>query len=101
MSPTTNTDSVSAIAAASLQNTKPFAEDAEWLLAIPIKGQTRLYTLRIPRGQTGATIMNLIRKEYEANRPAKRWFHMGVVLEDATVSPVSGPKPGSNSTKSI
>ncbi|KAF2788052.1 hypothetical protein K505DRAFT_421370 [Melanomma pulvis-pyrius CBS 109.77] len=63
--------------------TKP---DIEWRFVVLKKGHSVLYTLPLKSGQTGATIMQLLKKEYEATKPAAHWFYDHLQLEDAVIS---------------
>ncbi|KAH6629800.1 hypothetical protein C7974DRAFT_193364 [Boeremia exigua] len=60
----------------------------EWLLAIPNGNKKRvsIHVLQTKRGETGATIMSSIKREYEAINPARRWLPSKIELEDATIS---------------
>ena len=64
-------------------------QEIDWLIAIPKKGQTLLYLLPIRQSQTGATIMSIIKKEYEMVQPTRRWFLSNIELEDAAIFLVS------------
>jgi hypothetical protein len=71
------------------KNTGPTAVETEWLFALSHNGRIRLHALPVKPTQTGATIMQILKKEYKEVNPAKRWFHTRVVIEDAVISPVS------------
>lgn len=72
-------------------------QETELLLAIPSKGRMQLYALKIDSIQTGATIMQLIKKEYDGSNPIRRWYQTNLVLEDAVISPVRKLLPPSSS----
>ncbi|KZM19530.1 hypothetical protein ST47_g9364 [Ascochyta rabiei] len=61
-------------------------QEVEWLFAVTRGGRTLLYTLRIKPIQTGATVMQLLRKEFTETIAAKRWFSLCIVTEDAVIS---------------
>jgi hypothetical protein len=64
-------------------------QEVEWLFAVLRGSRTSLHTLRIKPTQTGATVMQLLRKEFTEIMTAKRWFHLRIAIEDAIISPVS------------
>jgi hypothetical protein len=82
----------SGTAGAGQKNTGPSrltTAEIEWLFALSHNGRVRLHALPVKPTQTGATIMQILKKEYKEVNPAKRWFHTRVVIEDAVISPVS------------
>ncbi|KAF3053097.1 hypothetical protein E8E11_006405 [Didymella keratinophila] len=64
------------------------ATETEWLFALSHNGRVHLYALPVKPTQTGATIMQVLRKEYKEVNPGKRWFRTRVVIEDAVISPL-------------
>lgn len=82
----------SGTAGAGQKNTGPSrltTAEIEWLFALSHNGRVRLHALPVKPTQTGATIMQVLRKECKEVIPARRWFHTRVVIEDAVISPVS------------
>ncbi|KAH6615126.1 hypothetical protein C7974DRAFT_379998 [Boeremia exigua] len=63
-------------------------QETECLFAIMKNGRVLLFAMRIWPTQTGATIMQLLKKEYNASASTQRWFATRVVIEDAVISPL-------------